>query len=102
MHVTLKFLLMKKLFIAALVLINLSFADARVNHVIPIKYNPHHGYAHKILKDQNTVYICNGPKSYAYHTRSTCSGLNNCSTQIYAITLSDALKRGRRACQKCY
>lgn len=102
MHVTLKFLRMKKLFIAAMVLINLSFTEAHVNRTLPSNKFSHRGHVHSINNRQTTVYICNGPKAYAYHSSSYCSGLNNCSTQIYAISLSDALNRGRRACQKCY
>ena len=53
-------------------------------------------------KKQTVVYICNGPGSYAYHSHARCSGLNNCSTQIYSIYLSDAINRRRSPCQRCY
>jgi len=53
-------------------------------------------------RKQTIVYICNGPGSYAYHSHARCSGLNNCSTQIFSIYLSDAVNRGRSACQRCY
>lgn len=48
-----------------------------------------------------TVYICNGPKSIAYHSTRNCNGLNNCSTTIREITISEANKIGRRACRIC-
>jgi hypothetical protein len=56
----------------------------------------------QITKRDVIVYICNGPKSYAFHAHPRCSGLNNCSTQIYKMNESDAMNRGRSACLKCY
>ena len=88
---------MKKIILSALVLICLSFT---------INYSNNSNELEKQNSDsrqnESTVYICNGPKSYAYHSNGSCSGLNNCSTQIYAISLSEALNKGRRACQRCY
>jgi hypothetical protein len=51
--------------------------------------------------ESNTVYVCDGPKSVAYHSTRNCNGLNNCSTSIREITLSEANKIGRRACRIC-
>jgi hypothetical protein len=53
-------------------------------------------------KNDAVVFICKGPKSYAYHSRSRCSGLNNCSTEIHEVYESDAISMRRTACQKCY
>ena len=53
-------------------------------------------------KRESVVYICTGPKSYAYHSHGRCAGLNNCSEEIYSVYYSDAINRGRRACKKCY
>jgi len=89
---------MKKIIIATTVLINLSFAGSHSNHL----KQHNHLESIEIKKRDAVVYICNGPKSYAYHSHARCSGLNNCSTQIYAIYQSEALNRGRSACQKCY
>jgi hypothetical protein len=89
---------MKKIIIAATVLINLSFAGSHSNH----SKQHNHTESIEIKKRDAVVYICNGPKSYAYHSHARCSGLNNCSTQIYAINQSEAQNRGRRVCQKCY
>jgi hypothetical protein len=90
---------MKALLIGLSILLNLSFtvSNSNRNHQI-------NGLSAvtQINKRDAVVYICNGPNSYAYHSHGRCSGLNNCSTQIYAISLSEALGKGRRACQKCY
>ena len=50
---------------------------------------------------QTYVYICTGPKSVAYHKVSSCKGLNNCSTSVKKVTLTDAKKMGRRPCKVC-
>lgn len=50
---------------------------------------------------ERTVYICNGPKSVAYHLTSRCRGLNNCSTSIQAVSESTAINKGRRLCRIC-
>jgi len=89
---------MKKIIIAATVLINLSFAGSHSNY----SKHPNQLKNTETNKRDAVVYICNGPKSYAYHSHARCSGLNNCSTQIYAINQSEAINRGRIACQKCY
>jgi hypothetical protein len=88
---------MKALLIGLSIVLNLSFTVSNPTHQI-------NGLSAvtQINKRDAVVYICNGPKSYAYHSHDRCSGLNNCSTQIYAISLSEALGKGRRACQKCY
>jgi hypothetical protein len=88
---------MKALLIGLSIVLNLSFTVSNPTHQI-------NGLSAvtRINKRDAVVYICNGPKSYAYHSHGRCSGLNNCSTQIYAISLSEALGKGRRACQKCY
>jgi hypothetical protein len=88
---------MKALLIGLSIVLNLSFTVSNPTHQI-------NGLSAvtQINKRDAIVYICNGPNSYAYHSHGRCSGLNNCSTQIYAISLSEALGKGRRACQKCY
>ena len=88
---------MKALLIGLSIVLNLSFTVSNPTHQI-------NGLSAvtQINKRDAVVYICNGPNSYAYHSHGRCSGLNNCSTQIYAISLSEALGKGRRACQKCY
>jgi|JI10StandDraft_1071094.scaffolds.fasta_scaffold07917_2 hypothetical protein len=48
------------------------------------------------------VYICKGPNSKRYHKESDCQGLRNCSTQIYAVDLSEAESLGRTPCGYCY
>lgn len=49
-----------------------------------------------------TVYICTGSKSYAYHKKSKCRGLNNCQSEIIAVSESDAKNAGYRKCKICY
>jgi len=91
---------MKTLAIGLVGLILLSFtflSTGKTNHLTNAQNS-----INQFSKKDATVYICNGPKSYAYHSHARCSGLNNCSTQIYAIYQSEALNRGRSACQKCY
>jgi len=91
---------MKTLAIGLVGLVLLSFtflSNGTTNHL-----NSAQNSINQFSKKDATVYICNGPKSYAYHSHSRCSGLNNCSTQIYAINQSEALNIGRTACQKCY
>jgi hypothetical protein len=88
---------MKALLIGLSIVLNLSFTVSNPTH-----QNNGLSAVKRINKRDAVVYICNGPKSYAYHSHDRCSGLNNCSTQIYAISLSEALGKGRRACQKCY
>ncbi len=93
---------MKKLVLGALVLLNLAFTRIHSNNKHKVDFDNHNQHSSSINKRDAVVYICNGPKAYAYHSHAGCSGLNNCSTQISAINLSDAINRGRRACQKCY
>lgn len=56
-----------------------------------------------IISNSQTVYVCTGSYSYAYHSRSNCSGLNNCKGEIkytneeYAIS---GLKR--KPCCICW
>ena len=44
------------------------------------------------------VYICKGPYSKKYHLKTSCHGLNNCSTETYKVTLTDAKKLNRTLC----
>ena len=88
---------MKKIILSTLVLFCLSFTINYSNNSNELEIQNSNS-----RQNESTVYICNGPKSYAYHSNGSCSGLNNCSTQVYAISLSEALNKMRRVCQKCY
>ena len=44
-----------------------------------------------------TVYICTGKGAYAYHSNSSCRGLNNYQAEIVSTTLKQAKKK-RSAC----
>lgn len=47
------------------------------------------------------VYLCTGPQSHAYHTKSDCYGLLRCSGDIIEMPLDSALARGRHRCKFC-
>jgi hypothetical protein len=51
-----------------------------------------------LLAATTTVYICKGPYSKKYHITKDCSGLSNCSTDIYKVSLKDAEELGRTRC----
>lgn len=80
---------MKILIILILALAPLSFESSSVKQK----------YTQKI--DQ-TVYICKGPESKRFHAYSNCRGLSNCTTQIFSVSQSEAVRIGRTACQICY
>lgn len=50
-------------------------------------------------KEQSTVFICKGKSSERYHLNKSCRGLSNCSTDTYAVSISEARKRGRTLCK---
>lgn len=49
-------------------------------------------------RSEDYVYICKGPKSERYHLKEDCRGLNNCSTDTYKVTLTEAKKLKRTLC----
>ena len=48
------------------------------------------------------VYICTGPKSYRYHSKRDCRGLNSCSGNIEEVTIAKAKSMERTPCKICY
>lgn len=54
------------------------------------------------VQASGTVYICTGPKAYAYHRTRVCSGLNKCSSSVISVSDSKAKAMGRHRCNKCY
>lgn len=50
----------------------------------------------------DTVYVCNGPQSKAYHKTNHCKGLRRCTTDIETIDITTAKERQRRECGYCY
>ncbi len=44
------------------------------------------------------VYICKGPQSKKYHYKKDCRGLENCSTEIYSVSIGEAKNLGRTLC----
>ncbi|MCS7086345.1 MAG: hypothetical protein RMM53_11035 [Bacteroidia bacterium] len=55
-----------------------------------------------VQKSENVVYICTGPKSYAYHLTTYCRGLRRCSAQVHDVSVAKAKAIGRRPCRFCY
>ena len=54
-------------------------------------------------QDKIKVWICTGSSAYTYHSRSNCSGMNNCKSSIKQVTLDEAVKKyHRRPCKKCW
>ena len=53
-------------------------------------------------KNEETVYICTGPKAEVYHARKNCRGLNRCSGSSKMVSLAKAIEMGRRACKICW
>lgn len=70
------------------------------------KYGISSVYAASISNDysanENAVYICTGPNSKRYHRHSGCSGLDRCSEEIVAVSVSKAQSMGRTPCKLCY
>lgn len=51
--------------------------------------------------DQETVYICTGPKAKSYHMDANCYGLQSCSANIEEISAEEAKDEGRKPCRYC-
>lgn len=51
--------------------------------------------------EADSVYVCTGPYSVAYHQRIDCKGLKRCGSEIEKISRQDAVKEGRRPCRIC-
>ena len=50
-----------------------------------------------------TVYVCTGEYAYSYHSRSNCSGMNNCKGQIKYTDENYAVRSlGRKPCCICW
>ena len=61
--------------------------------------------AHEVMGALNTghtVYICTGPQSKRFHKTSHCRGLNSCSGEILAVSISKAQSMRRTPCKWCY
>ena len=61
------------------------------------------GSIHGIMgRREETVYICTGPMSQCYHNSYRCKGLDRCSKTIEAVSITEAIKDGRRPCKYCH
>ena len=59
--------------------------------------------SHILPTNAQIVYICTGKYAYAYHSRSTCTGLNNCKGEIkYTDEYTAVNDFGRKACCRCW
>lgn len=69
-----------------------------------LAFSPHSAESRRgETNHESYVWICMGPKAYAYHSRRSCSGLNRCSCEIKKVTLAEAKRLGRgKRCGKCY
>ena len=52
-------------------------------------------------KKELAVLICNSRSAYAYHSHQ-CHGLKRCRSDIYEVTVSEAIQRGYSPCKICY
>ncbi len=48
---------------------------------------------------KSEVFVCKGSNSKRYHASSKCRGLNNCSTDIYKVSVKEAKELGRTPCK---
>jgi hypothetical protein len=55
----------------------------------------------QVSNTQNRVYICKGPDSYRYHRNLNCRGLNNCTAEVYEVTVNHARRLKRTPCKIC-
>ncbi len=58
-------------------------------------------YSTKEIKQETSVYICISKNAVAYHVNQNCRGLNKCTHEIKNVTISEAKKKGYRACKIC-
>ena len=57
----------------------------------------------KAAPKEINVYVCTSEKDKYYHKRSSCGGLNKCSTEIKNIKSSAMLgKYKRKKCTRCF
>jgi len=61
-----------------------------------------HGLLSSEEYESEVVYICTGPSSKKFHSSERCQWLSNCSTEIEAITVEEALNLRRDPCKACY
>lgn len=67
------------------------------------QYNSQHQPLIENVNKEVKVYICDSENSYAYHSNSSCRGINRCKSQILEVTKSDAINTyNRKACKICY
>lgn len=53
------------------------------------------------ISSTNNVLICNSKTAKSYHL-NYCMGLKECNHDIEELTVQQAIKKGRKACNFCY
>lgn len=94
---------MKNLFILTFLLLSfntfsqdLASIDKHELSIFEIEHN-------EKIKNVQTVYVCTGEYSYAYHSRNNCPGLNNCKGDIkYTDEYNAKQNLGRKPCCRCW
>lgn len=68
------------------------------------KFNPYVPQTpYGVLSTSSTVYVCLGNYAYSYHSRSNCSGLNNCKAEIASSSEGYAISTlKRKPCCICW
>ncbi len=62
-----------------------------------------HYIVRAIQRHSDTVYLCTGEYSKAYHCTTHCKGLDNCSADVIVVDKYDARRRyHRHPCAYCY
>ena len=54
------------------------------------------------LNGEGSVYVCNSKQAKAYHSNYDCRGPNRGIYDPDCVSLSEAKRRGLRACRICY
>jgi hypothetical protein len=92
-----------KYFIARILLLSISIFGIPDLTACEEEINYRSETTENLTPSQQTVYVCMGKYSEAYHSSANCRGLNNCSTKIYEINSDYAVTTlSRRPCCICW
>ena len=77
---------------------NWTVSSSRVSILIVVL-----GLGNAIALSAQTVYLCGGQYAYAYHSSESCTGLNNCGSQVFYVDRYNAVNDyNRRPCCVCW
>ena len=93
---------MKSLLFVLALICHAFFAFSQTNIIEETKAEYSISSQYNSPKPDQTVYICTGPYSYAYHSTNQCAGLNNCRGEINYTYESYAISLGRKPCCRCW